>query len=143
MPFLPPSATTSHPKGKRQCRAIRLTAKRRLPENFGHTLGKATPEYRSWKAMIQRCCNLANPKFEKYGGRGILVCERWRVFENFFADMGPRPEGKTLDRYPNNDGNYEPGNCRWATIKEQQANRNIDHARESDARKRSWVTRRG
>ena len=54
-------------------------------------------------------------------GRGITICERWRIFENFLADMGEKPEGRTIDRR-DNDGNYEPGNCRWATPKEQRAN---------------------
>ena len=75
--------------------------------------------------MVQRC---TNPKYGKgwegYGGRGISVCTRWREsFQNFLADVGPRLEGTTLDRWPNNDGNYEPGNVRWATPKEQRANR--------------------
>ena len=72
--------------------------------------------------MVQRCTNPNNHKWPRYGGRGITVCERWRTYENFLADMGPRPAGMTLDRYPNNDGNYEPGNCRWATPTEQQNN---------------------
>lgn len=78
----------------------------------------------SWSAMRERCRNPRHPGYAYYGGRGITVCERWlNSFANFLADMGPRPEGKTLDRFPNNDGNYEPGNCRWATARQQQANR--------------------
>jgi hypothetical protein len=71
--------------------------------------------------MIQRCTNPARRGYPSYGGRGIVVCERWRDFPSFLADMGARPAGKTLDRI-NNDGNYEPGNCRWATQREQCAN---------------------
>jgi hypothetical protein len=81
------------------------------------------PEYKCWASMIQRCQNPALENYQYYGGRGIKVCERWRKFENFLADMGPRPgSGHTLDRYPNKDGNYEPGNCRWATRAQQHEN---------------------
>lgn len=83
-----------------------------------------TREYQAWQNMIIRCENLKLPCRSRYGGRGISVCARWRnSFEAFFADMGPRPSPKhSLDRYPNNDGNYEPGNCRWATRAEQARN---------------------
>lgn len=82
-----------------------------------------TPEYVSWSGMIARCMSPTNPAFPRYGGRGISVCERWLVFERFFEDMGPKPSARhSIDRI-NNDGNYEPGNCRWASSLEQQANR--------------------
>jgi hypothetical protein len=85
-----------------------------------------TPTHRCWRSMLARC-NGAHPN---YGGRGIKVCKRWLKFENFLADMGERPEGKTLDRYPDNDGNYKPGNCRWATPKEQTNNRRPSRIKE-------------
>jgi hypothetical protein len=78
--------------------------------------------YRIWKAMKCRCFNPQALKYPDYGGRGITVCERWLRFENFYADMGEPPPGMSLDRI-DNDGNYEPSNCRWATSEQQAANR--------------------
>jgi hypothetical protein len=72
--------------------------------------------------MRERCTNPKNKRFKDYGGRGIKVCDRWEQFENFYADMGIRPVGTTIDR-KDNDGNYEPSNCRWATDAEQRANK--------------------
>ena len=80
-----------------------------------------SPTYGTWANMLQRCLNPKNPRWSDYGGRGIKVCEQWVTFATFLADMGERPEGKTLDR-KSPDGNYEPGNCRWATPLEQRAN---------------------
>lgn len=88
-----------------------------------------TPEFRSWHSMIKRCTHPSHTFWKRYGGRGITVCDRWRNgeggrsgFECFYDDMGIRRRGLTIDRI-NNDGNYEPSNCRWATHSEQQKNK--------------------
>lgn len=84
-----------------------------------------SPEFKAWDSIIQRCTNPKNKSYKNYGSRGIKVCDRWlekNGFINFLADIGKRPEGYTLDRI-NNDGNYEPGNCRWTTWRQQERNR--------------------
>lgn len=85
--------------------------------------GHGTPEYSTWKMMKSRCHNANNSEYKNYGARGVRVCDRWRhSFVNFLADMGKRPFiGASIDRI-DNDGNYEPGNCRWATPLEQSQN---------------------
>ena len=92
---------------------------------------QATPEldaaYVSWLSMKNRCSPKAKGKAKKYYfDRGVTVCERWKAnFQAFIEDMGPRPNGTSIDRFPNGKGNYEPGNCRWATDSEQVSNRDM------------------
>ena len=89
-----------------------------------HTYSTNPREYSSWAQMKNRCNNPKDPNYKRYGGRGISICSEWNSlhgFKQFYIDMGPRPQGKTLDRI-NNDGNYEPSNCKWSTRLEQANN---------------------
>lgn len=108
------------------CKRRRVLATSALAHGSARRSGRS-PTYRTWADMVKRCTNPRSWAWKYYGGRGITVCARWLDFANFLADMGERPAGLTLDRI-NNDGNYEPGNGRWATRLEQRHNRRESHA---------------
>lgn len=116
-------------KGDSQsCGCLRDEINSKHNRTHGHSIGgKTTPEFRAWASMKSRCYNVNLDDYSHWGGRGIIVCDRWldkeNGFLNFFEDMGERPSPKhSIDRFPDTNGNYFKENCRWATKKEQQGN---------------------
>lgn len=119
------------------CKSREIASIRMKKINTTHGM-TFTSEFNTWCNVIQRCNNPNDTAYRRYGGRGIRVCDRWSgSFENFYADMGPKPSPEhSIDRI-NNDGNYDPENCRWATRKEQLSNKGNNRMIEFDGRKQT------
>lgn len=132
--------------GTRSCGCLIGETASKLRATHGQSrVGKMTPTYRSWMLMNRRCHNEHSKEYYMYGGAGVTICERWSSFENFYADMGERPAGTTLDRIDGTRG-YSPDNCRWATPAQQSLNRKSTHWIEHNGRRlcvKQWAEELG
>lgn len=133
--------TALRSENTRSCGCLKSDLSRATAVHGHSRKHQRTKEYATWCAMLDRCYRPANKHFDRYGGRGISVCDRWRHnFSAFIADMGLRPSDKhSIDRYPDNDGNYEPGNCRWATRSEQMRNTSLNTTVVRDGKRTTLV----
>lgn len=120
------------------CGCLAIERTRQFHTIHGESIkNNKSPEYRTWSGILSRCLNKSNPGYKRYGGRGIIVCERWMdSFSNFLLDMGRKPIGCSIDRI-DNDGNYEPSNCRWSNSKEQSNNTSANHIIEFNGTKKT------
>lgn len=119
----------------KSCGCLKAEVARQMMLKHGRSQDPSGSAYATWSSMFARCYNPKSPSYSDYGGRGIKICNRWHKFENFLADMGERPRGTSIDRWPDKNGNYEPGNCRWATQTQQMYNTRRAHEIEiGDAR---------
>lgn len=137
-----------NPNNACACRACVCADISRARTSHGVSQKKGSPAYATyiaWCSMRWRCTNKARRDYPDYGGRGITICARWALFENFLEDMGIRPAGLSIDRI-DNSGNYEPGNCRWATGSEQARNKRSNRVIEHDGERLTlveWARRTG
>lgn len=119
--------SSNHMRGRQSCGCLRdeVTVQRNVDRSTHSQTG--SPEYRAWIAAKMRCLNPNNASFSRYGGAGITICDQWQSdFMAFYRCIGPRPSMRhSLDRFPNRNGNYEPGNVRWANKREQTLNRDV------------------
>ena len=112
----------------RDCHSYKLKNNEKYNSNYkhGHATEKPTKTYMVWGSMVQRCENIKSRQYPDYGGRGIFVCDRWKIYENFLEDMGEKPDLLCIDRINNDDGYYKD-NCRWVTHKVNNNNKRIHY----------------